>query len=115
MRNLVQDHIGLGSAVERRAVPVEAWAGSRRMNRHTEMPRNRERLPPMPLSRCAGRAIGCGGADGGEGGARGGVIEPRRKAIERRAEPVARDRSQNHPLNIGAAKLPAAGLDVAAF
>ena len=47
MRDLVQDRIGLGAAVERRTVPVEARPRSRVVNRHAEVARQRQRLAAM--------------------------------------------------------------------
>ena len=98
MRGLVQDHIGLGVAVERGAVPIEGRAGAGGVDPHAATPRQRQRLLPVGLGRFALGALGSGRADAGEGGARGGIVELRGKTVEGGGETLARDRGQDHRL-----------------
>ena len=96
MRGLMQDHVGLGGAVERGAVPIEGGTHAGGMYRHAAMSRQRQRLLPVGLGRGAIGAVGQGRADAGKGGARGGVVELSRKTVEGGVELLARDRGQDH-------------------
>ena len=96
MRDLVQDDIGFGIAVERRAVPVEARPGSRRMDLHAAGARQRQRLAAMRFGGLALGPLGRGRADAGEGGARRRIGKPRRETVERGIEKLGRYRRQDH-------------------
>ena len=96
MRDLVQDDIGFGIAVERRAVPVEARPGSRRMHSHAAGARQRQRLAAMRLGGLALGPLGRGPADAGEGGARRRIGKSCRETVERGIEKLGRYRRQDH-------------------
>ncbi len=96
MRGLMQDHIGLGGAVERGAVPIEGGTRAGGVDRHAATARQRQRLKPVGLRRGAAGALGHGRADAGKGGARGGFVELPGKAVEGSVELLVRDRGQDH-------------------
>ena len=84
MRHLMQDHISLGIAVERGAVPVERRMRTRGMDRHAELAGNFDRLPAVPLGHPAACPLRRCRPDAGEGCLRPWIIELCRELVERR-------------------------------
>jgi hypothetical protein len=96
MGGFVQDHIRLGSAVERNSVPIEAALGPLRVKRDAKSARKGERCLTVLLRLHSGRAVGRGRADSREYLARQPVSEAGHEAVENLRELLARYRRQNH-------------------
>src|SRR5215469_7186813 len=98
MSDFVQDYIGLGRAVERRAVPVEEAFLSRRINRHAEGPRQRQRGQTVALGLGTVGTVGRTGADASKYLRAIAVVETALKTVEYGGEPVTGYGRQNHSI-----------------
>jgi hypothetical protein len=78
------------------------------MHRHAELAGYCDRLLAVALGLVAACPRGRSRANTSESRMRRGIIELCCKPVERRSKSMARDRSQDHPTNIGAARPPVA-------
>jgi hypothetical protein len=96
MRDLVQNDIGFGIAVECRAVPVEARPGSWRMHSHPAGARQLQRPKAMRFGGRALGPLGRGPADAGKGGARRRIDKSCCETVQRGIEKLGWYRRQDH-------------------